>query len=126
MRNIEHMFKGIQDGVKKYLNEVIDNPHKDETLKRSIIERLKENFELLHKDCTVETIAEGTHDISFSTDPICQFRILRENKIEAVYYLSIDQNDNTKYNLTKMDLSDQMKGLLNNIREKEKENSCAQ
>ena len=123
MRNIEHMFKGIQDGVKKYFNEVINDPHKDETLKRSIIERLKENFELLHKGCTVETIRDinETPDISFSTDPICQFRILRENKIEEVYYLSLDQNNGARYNLTRMDLSEQMKGLLNNIRKKEKE-----
>ena len=66
MRNIEHMFKGIQDGVKKYLNEVIDNPHKDETLKRSIIERLKENFELLHKQSQKQTYLgrKWTHPVS--------------------------------------------------------------
>lgn len=116
LRNINHMLNGIHKGINNYLNKVIDNPTTGEKLTRSIVERLQENFETIFKDCKVEVSYP-----SDNTNYLSQFKILRDNKIEKVFHLSLDGEN---YTLIEMNLSDQMKGLLNNIREKE--NICVQ
>lgn len=116
LRNINHMLNSIHNGINKYLKEVIDNPTTEEKLTRSVVDRLQENFESIFNDCNVEVLYP-----SDNTNYVCQFKILKDNKIEKVFYLSLDGQN---YTLTEMNLSDQMKGLLNNIREKE--NICVQ